>query len=276
MKDINRIIVFDSDNYIGRFVTHHLKSLIADPENYHNLNGVGEGPFKTGGLLVWASDNPKAGTARRFSEIIQDVKPDAVVMLSTVAVYDVESGENLNELTPVKENHEVAEAERIVKEATGTIPLVILRLPLLTVGTGMDGILRDMVNAISRSTYNTLTDKAARVSVIHATDIGPAIAMVAGADGIFNLTDRADPTVADLADALSYRRGKRIFRTTDKAARRIARLASAFGFTRPEKMYRFKTTTLTFSSEMFYSKFDVRPTDTVNYLKTHNYDENSL
>lgn len=276
MNDITRITVFDSDNYIGHFVTHYLKSVIADPENYRDTNGHDGEPLKTGGLLVWASDHPTEEQARRFVDVAGMVKPQCAVMLSSVAVYDADNGENLNELTPLKENNEAVVAERIATEALGETPLTILRLPLLTVGTGMDGILRDMVNAISRGTYNTIKDKEARVSVIHATDIGPAIEAAAGSTGIFNLTDRTDPTVAALSDALSYRIGKRIFKTTDRSARRIARLASVFGFSRPEKMYRFKTTTLTFSSELFYSKFDLKPTDTVNYLKTHNYDENSL
>lgn len=276
MNDINRITVFDSDNYIGRFVTHYLKSVISAPENYRETSGEDGDPIKPGGLLVWASDSPTDAQARRFAAVAGMIKPECVVMLSTVAVYDAENGENLNELTPIKETHDAAIAEQIVTESLGETPLTILRLPLLTVGTGMGGTLRDMVNAISRGTYNTIKDKDARVSVIHASDIGRAIIAAAGTAGIFNLTDRTDPTVALLADALSYRIGKRIFKTTDRAARRFARLASAIGFTRPEKMYRFKTTTLTFSSELFYSKFNLTPTDTVNYLKTHNYDENSL
>lgn len=276
MKKINRISIFDCDNYIGRFVAHHLKSCVDDPENFVEIIDLDVQPIKQGGLLVWSSDSPTADKANHFLKVIEVIRPDSIVMLSNANIYDVESGENINELAPIKTDSQTAQAERIVTDGVQQIPLTILRLPRLTVGTGMTGVLRDMANAISRGTYTSIKDNDTRVSVIHASDIGGAIVVSAGTPGIFNINDRANPTVSQLADAISYRIGKRVMTTSDKTAHRVARILSFLGFRHAAEMYQFKTTTLTYSAEQFSSKFEFNPVDTVNYLKTHVYDETSL
>lgn len=276
MKKFDRITLFDFDNYIGNFVTHYLKGCVDDPDNFIEIVDIENQPFKTGGLLVWSSDEPTAHKAEDFLKVVERVKPAAIVMLSNATIYNVETGENINEFAPLKADSQVALAEQIVTDGVSQIPLTILRLPCLTVGTGMTGILRNMANAISRGTYTTIKDNDTHVSVIHASDVGPAIALSAGCQGIYNINDRVNPTVAQLADGISYRIGKRVMTTTNKNARRLARLLSFLGFNYATEMYRFKTTTLTYSAEQFSSKFDFKPVDTVNYLKTHVYDETSL
>ncbi|MDE5858506.1 MAG: hypothetical protein K2H32_09150, partial [Muribaculaceae bacterium] len=276
MKKFDRITIFDFDNYIGNFVVHHLKGCVNDPENFVEIVDIENQPVKQGGLLVWCSDLPTAKNAEDFLKVVDRVKPTSVVMLSNATIYDIETGENINELAPINPDSQDALAEQIVTNSVSQIPLTVLRLPRLTVGTGMTGILRDMANAISRGTYSTIKDIDTHVSVIHASDVGRAVAVSAGSQGIYNINDRINPTVAQLADGISYRIGKRVMTTTNKNAHRLARLLSFLGFKYADEMYRFKTTTLTYSAEQFCSKFDFQPVDTVNYLKTHVYDETSL
>lgn len=279
MTKFDTITIADADNYIGRFVEHHLHSSVTDPEKFNSIVR-GDTTVKKSELLVWASINPVPERVDELEKLWGDSFPKTTVMLSSCAIYGIEEGDNINELTPVDESSVLYLAERRMTEACrrhGSC-LTILRLPLLVVGTDMQGILIDIVRQIFRGVYYDIREPQAFISTVHASSAGPAILVSAGTPGIFNFNDAATTTVTQLSDALSYRIGhKRPFSMKPRVARFISKIADFLGIKGyGSKMLKFKTTTLTFSAEKFMSAFNFSPIATTEYLKTHVYDENSL
>ncbi len=277
---LSRTVIADADNYVGRFVKHYLHSVIEDAdENLFTLNNEACLPSNLT-LLAWCSLSPTKERAEEIEQSLGDRFPSAVVMLSSSAVYALNDGENINELTPADPSSPFTQAENAMTDICRrhNAILTILRLPLLVVGTDMDGILMNMVRQIFRGTYYDIRDNDARVSLIHASSVGEAIALSAGHPGTFNINDNTSTTVATLANALSYRIGhKKPFTLTLSAARRIASLADLIGWHgQGRDMLRFKTTTLTFSAERFTSEFNFHPIAATDYLMNHVYDEASL
>lgn len=146
------------------------------------------------------------------------------------------------------------------------LAVTVLQCPNI-VGTGMTGLPRRIAAGIYKGTYVHIAGNEARVSVVHATDVARAVAMAAGTAGAFNLTDLTDPTVHDLAEALSWRLGqKRIF----TIAPRWARLWLG------KPLYTQLTTSRTIPETFSHAFPDFTPVSVTEYLKTHVYDEQSL
>lgn len=211
--------------------------------------------------------------------------PKQFVFISSVQVYGKIEGEDYDESTPIEPTTNYGKskynAEKFLTkwcEERGVL-LSIVR-PALIVGTGMKGTLRSMVNGIYRGYYHHLKDNNARRSVIHATDVSLAVNKIASIGGVFNLTDGVNPSVYDLAEALAYRMGdKRIYTMSMGMAKFIAKVGdivcpSKFPLTTP-KLGQL-TNTLTFNGDAISSVIDWKPNSVTEYLRTHNYDENSL
>lgn len=200
--------------------------------------------------------------------------------LSSTAVYDASEGVNFNEETPVIENSEILKKEKLFSEVFSAVPNIILRLPELVIGTAMDNLGIEMAQQIYKGTYMHIENADGHCSTIHASHIPEAILLCVNNDvtGTFNLTDGTNTPVKDLAEALSLRIGdKRIFTVSDKRARLIRIPGNILGIKGwSSKMYDFKKRNLTFSSEKLLSAINYRPTPVIDYIKTHNYDENSL
>lgn len=157
-----------------------------------------------------------------------------------------------------------------------------LMLPAV-VGTGMGGDLGRMAAMIHRGTYFHVRGDEARLSVIHATDVGKAVGIALlnpSLEGTYYISDGINPTWHDLAEALAYRMGqKRIYSLTLKHWQRMAHWAdrlklSQFG-TRQLKLI---TTDAIVDTNLWTIDAGEawHPADTTEYLRTHVYDENSL
>lgn len=138
------------------------------------------------------------------------------IFISTVAVYGLESGENIHENCPLKGSTPYAlskiQAERLLIEwaERHQIPLVILRLPLI-VGTNPPGNLRFIANAISKGLYVRIKGNYAKKSMVLAEDVAQLISKLPiNASGIYNLTDGTNPTFAQVEDAIAISYQKRI------------------------------------------------------------------
>lgn len=205
------------------------------------------------------------------------------VFLSSTDVYGKTEGTDITEdedTEPVSEFGRMKlEAEHILTEwsAANGCRLCILRCAPV-VGTGMEGPLRKLVNDIYRGSYRHIADNEARTSVVHATDVAAVAVATMGKSGIYNLTDGVNPTRHDLAEALSWRMGnKRILTIDGKKGRRLAKINDWLPFVRfNSEMIKEQTTTLTFSAEKIIADAGIRPHSVTEYLRTHNYDENSL
>lgn len=202
-----------------------------------------------------------------------------LVYFSSTEVYGRAEGENWSEAdivdprTPV--GYAKQAAEEMVREWCGArgVACTILRLPPV-VGTGMKGPLGEMVKRIYRGSYHHIAGNEARISVVHAVDVARACVDLAGKDGVFNLTDGVNPTVHDLAEALSRRlKDKKIMTLSQKRAARWARFNDFIpGAWMNRGELRRMTTSLTFSGDKAIDALGYKPHSVTDYLVNHDYE----
>ena len=141
------------------------------------------------------------------------VRPRHFVFISTVAVYGVDAGENIDEQHPLNGITPYAKskiaAEDFLKEwcAKNDVILSVLRLPLIA-GKNPPGNLGAMVNGIKTGRYFNINGGLAKKSVVLAADIAKCIPLVAPKGGTYNLTDGYHPCFAELAGIIAKQCGK--------------------------------------------------------------------
>jgi nucleoside-diphosphate-sugar epimerase len=142
--------------------------------------------------------------------------PKSFIFISTIAVYGLETGENISEDHSLMGNTPYAlskiRAESFLRNwaAENGLNLVILRLPLI-VGPNAPGNLGKMIAAIKKGYYLRIGNGMARKSMILATDVAKFIATLEGKSGTYNLTDGIHPSFAELENLLSAKYGKHIW-----------------------------------------------------------------
>lgn len=141
--------------------------------------------------------------------------PEIFVFISTIAVYGVDSGENIDENVPLKGNspyaQSKAEAEAEVEwwGKKNNVRVLILRLPLI-VGANPPGNLGAMIRSIKRGYYFRIGDGNARRSMVLAEDVASLILKCNTCSGIYNLTDGIHPTIRELDEAIALKLGAKI------------------------------------------------------------------
>jgi len=192
----------------------------------------------------------------------------AAVMISTTDIYDANSGSNINELHPIKQDSREAYNERYFTETCerhGLAATILRCAPIVC--TGMQGTVYCMAKKIYAGSYVGVSENEAVVSVVHAVDLPAAYRAVAGHNDIYNVSDGKETRVNELADSLAWRMSqKRIFTIKEKWYRLL------FGKKKLADAYR----SLTFSCEKIKSSGAFNPNPVTEYLKTHVYDEQSL
>lgn len=145
-----------------------------------------------------------AGTANLLKALEATIdKPNAFVLISTVAVYGLEQGEGITEAQSLAATdpygRSKVEAEQIVGEWCNKhhIKLTILRLPLV-VGLQPPGNLGAMIKGIEKGFYFGIGKSAARKSMVLAEDVAKIIPRAATVGGIYHLTDGYHPSFAEL------------------------------------------------------------------------------
>lgn len=301
----NDILITAAGGFLGKYLVDELRrTLPAEPAPV--LHAAGISPFNDYTVnLVRETFEPKrryhtvfhllgSCTDGNFAELnvtatrnllasLGQHVPDNIVYVSSTEVYGAEEGVEINENRepePVSEAGKTKlEAERLLGEwcAARNVTLTILRSPAI-VGTGMRGELRRLVNSIYRGNYHHIDDETARLSVVHATDVARAMVMLRQLGGIYNITDGDNPSRHDLVEAFALRMGnKRVYTLRAKRARTFARVCDfipLLGYGRKSLAERYRT--LTFDDSRLRRAIDWTPSAVVDYLKTHNYDENSL
>lgn len=140
--------------------------------------------------------------------------PKQFVFISSVSVYGLDSGKDINEESPLvaKDPYGVSkiEAEILVMEwcEKHNVVCTILRLPLL-VGKNPPGNLGAMIKAIDKRYYFNIGGGKAKKSMVLAQDVVAFIPKVAKIGGIYNLTDGVHPDFYELSIAISKNKNKR-------------------------------------------------------------------
>lgn len=136
------------------------------------------------------------------------------IFISSVAVYGVASGINVDEKSPLLAKDAYGkskmQAEKIIIDwcTEKKIPYYILRLPLIA-GKNAPGNLGAMVKGIKRGIYLRIGAGAARKSMVLAADLAVFLPRICGPSGVYNLTDGYHPSFKQMEDKISQYYHKR-------------------------------------------------------------------
>ncbi|MEY2703574.1 MAG: hypothetical protein RLY43_2213, partial [Bacteroidota bacterium] len=185
---------------------------------------------------------------------LSGIIPKSFVFISTVAVYGVDQGNNINENSPLLATASYGlskiKAEQLVIDwcQKNNVICTILRLPLL-VGENPPGNLGNMIKGIQNGYYFNIAGGQARKSMVLANDVAGILLKVSEIGGIYNLTDGFHPNFYELSSAIGKQYGKsRIFNLPFVIAKSIALIGDIIGTKFPLDSNKLKklTSVLTF------------------------------
>jgi nucleoside-diphosphate-sugar epimerase len=196
--------------------------------------------------------------------------PEALVFVSTVAVYGLDEGAALDEETPLCAEDPYGESKRKAEElVTGWgdrtgVRIGIVRLPLVA-GRSAPGNLGAMVSALRSGRYLGIGRGDARRSMVLAKDVARILPRVAEVGGIYHLTDGHHPSICELEESLCNAMGRpdprRLPLPAAKALGFAGDAISAVGlpFRFTSRSYRKMISTLTFSDDRARRKLGWNP-----------------
>ena len=198
--------------------------------------------------------------------------PTRFVFISTVAVYGVETGENIAENATLLGNSAYAlskiQAEKYLETwcTKHKILLTILRLPLV-VGINAPGNFGMMLNSIKKGYYFRIGSGSAKRSMVLASDVANIILKASEKGGTFNLTDGLHPSFAELDNYISFTFDKKVKVLPLEFAKILAKVGDfipAFPFN-SNKLVKMKSS-LTFSSELAIKKINWNPNPVIGNI----------
>lgn len=152
------------------------------------------------------------GTVNLCSALESHGVPQSFIFISTVAVYGVDSGENITENGPLNGNTPYASSKIMAEQylsdwcAKHNVILTILR-PSLIAGPEAPGNLGAMVKGISSGRYLSIAGGHARKSVLMVQDIARLVMLSADKGGIYNVCDDTQPTFRQLESIIAKQAG---------------------------------------------------------------------
>lgn len=140
--------------------------------------------------------------------------PKAFIFISTVAVYGLETGENITEEHPLNGDTPYAlskiQAEQFLTEwcSKNNVVLSIIR-PSLIAGTNPPGNLGAMIKGIKTGKYLSIAGGRARKSVLMVQDIARLLPALIEKGGVYNVCDDSHPTFRELEVLIANQLGKK-------------------------------------------------------------------
>ncbi len=201
--------------------------------------------------------------------------PKYFLYISSVSVYGLSNGENIDESNPLlaKDSYgrSKIEAELIIIKwcNENNIICTILRLPLI-VGENPPGNLGSMIIGIRRGYYFNIAGGNARKSMVLAEDIAKYIKIISKIGGIYNLTDGIHPSFKDLSLYISkFYNVKFIPNIPLFLAKLFANIGDKFGPDFPINNNKLKkiNSTLTFDDSKARLAFGWNPNPVINGFK---------
>jgi GlcNAc-P-P-Und epimerase len=210
--DINTIGLTDSDNY-----NIDLSKEVPDLRSYFDiiLHAAGKAHYvaKTGEEKQLFFEINETGTKNLCRALEGSKLPKVFVFISSVAVYGLESGENISEDQPLIGTTPYARskinAESFLQDwcSKQNVTLGIIR-PSLIAGKNPPGNLGSMIKGIRSGAYLSIGDGNARKSIIMADDIARIIPKLSETGGIYNLCDDHHPSFRELETLIANQIGK--------------------------------------------------------------------
>ncbi|MEO5990237.1 MAG: NAD-dependent epimerase/dehydratase family protein [Ferruginibacter sp.] len=155
------------------------------------------------------------GTKNLCAAIEKSGTPKSFIFISTVAVYGVESGENITEDFPLNGNTPYALSKILAEQfllewcQKHNVILSIIR-PSLIAGPNPPGNLGAMVSGIKSGKYLSISSGNARKSVLMVQDIAILLPLLANKGGVYNVCDSEHPTFRNLELVISEQLGKHL------------------------------------------------------------------
>ncbi len=133
---------------------------------------------------------------KKITETIDrnEIELNTFVFISTVAVYGLEEGVDINEEAPLNGNSPYAQSKKMAEEhlqkwaKESGVNLIILRLPLIF-GENAPGNLGAMERAVKGRYYFQIGKGEAKRSMVHAKQLAEFLPTLMGKSGIYHLTD---------------------------------------------------------------------------------------
>ncbi len=208
------------------------------------------------------------GTLNLLNGLSKNCTPEKFVYISSVSVYGLNQGENINEKSPLYADDAYGrskiDAEGIIEKwcEENRVICTILRLPLV-VGLNPPGNLGSMIKGVKNGYYFDVADGKAKKSMVLASDIAKFILLAAEVGGIYNLTDGCHPKFGELSRLISKQLGKRFVPNMPLfVAKLLAFIGDKMGPVFPinsDKLSKI-TSTLTFDDSKARKAFGWNPT----------------
>jgi len=152
---------------------------------------------------------------RNLLNALELTPPKQFVFVSTVAVYGLKEGKQVNESHPLLGSTPYAKSKILAEELVidwgnkNNVNVLILRLPLI-VGPNPPGNLGKMIQALKAGRYVAIGKGDARKSMILATNLADFLEFLnLDLKGIYNLTDGYHPSFSELEQLICQQLAKR-------------------------------------------------------------------
>ena len=194
---------------------------------------------------------------------LSEYTPKQFVFISSVSVYGLVKGENIDESFPLLANDPYGKSKILAEDIVikwcekHNVICTILRLPLV-VGSNPPGNLGSMIRGIQKGYYFNIAGGSAKKSMVLASDIANFILIVSNVGGIYNLTDGDHPTFNDLSKNISKKFNKIFIPNLPYYfAYILAKFGDIFGEKFPLNSNKLKkiTSTLTFNDSLARKNF---------------------
>jgi len=212
---------------------------------------------------------------KNLCEGLEKRLPKAIIFISTVAVYGVEYGTNINEEHELLGQSPYALSKIKAEEYLRTwclknkVILGILR-PSLIAGKNPPGNLGAMINGIKNGKYLRVGDSSARKSVLMAEDIARIIPKLAKIGGVYNVCDNHHPSFCELEELISKQLDKKPPTSIPYwLGKSLALIGDIIGNKFPINSNKLNkiTQSLTFSNDKAKRELDWEPLDVLQNFK---------
>lgn len=210
------------------------------------LEAAAEGcVFTAPTLLVTLPDSVEKGedALRSAEEFVSGGRVRQVVLVSTAEVYAGSDDEELFENSRRSAHEPYAqlclraeERLQLLCRKQG-VPLAILR-PAMMFGTDIGGEGERLFRLVMSGQFFAIRDHEAQRSAVCALDVARVAVTIAGADGVFNVTDGRRPCLSEIAQAMTTNAGatkrtvvlpQKWVALLAKVADRVPRLRAVYG-----------------------------------------------
>lgn len=215
------------------------------------------------------------GTKNLCSALSTNI-PRIFIFVSTVAVYGLEAGDNIDETFPLKGETPYAKskilAEKFLQKwcEENKVKLFILR-PSLIAGPNPPGNLGYMINAIKKGHYVNIAGGKAKKSILWVEDFARIIELSLNKDGgIYNVCDNTNPNFFSISNKISNLLGKKSPTNIPKYLAQILAFAGDFlGNKAPINSTKLSkiTNSLSFSNEKIKKELGWNPSNVISKFR---------